>query len=305
MLRLLQTTTGERPRRTRGGATAPPPRYRARRPARGRTRVPPTGPRRWRRARDAGRPDRRQGPADPRTGTPDRRTGPIDRRTGPIDRRARGLIGRARELARRFRDPLIGLALAGAAAPLARAGKRSPGLAPAVEGELEQEARSAALGAHIATTPAAERRTAEERERADTVRTAVRRYGIDRRLAEDIYDIATEEGIDPALAFGLVKVESDFRHRAISPVGARGLTQLMPRTARWLLPGITNEDLFNRHINLRLGFRYLRQLIEDFGDLRLALLAYNRGPGIVERILREGGDPDNGYADRVLAARVA
>ena len=51
-------------------------------------------------------------------------------------------------------------------------------------------------------------------------------------------DIALAEGIDPEIAFELVRVESRFNPRAVSPVGARGLTQVMPRTARWLLPSL-------------------------------------------------------------------
>src|SRR5690606_5230534 len=108
--------------------------------------------------------------------------------------------------------------------------------------------------------------------------------------------------IDPKIAFGIVKTESNFDHRAVSHVVARGLTQLMPQTARWLIPGITNEGHFDREINLRLGFNCLRDLIDQYdGDVRLGLLAYNRGPGPVNRVLARGGDPDNGYADMVLS----
>jgi soluble lytic murein transglycosylase-like protein len=141
-----------------------------------------------------------------------------------------------------------------------------------------------------------------ERVRADTVEGAMLRYDIPRDLAQDIYDIAIDEGIEPDVAFGLVKVESSFRHRAVSHVGARGLAQLMPATAQEMMPGLTNEDLFDREINLHLGFRYLNQMIDKYdGNVKLALLAYNRGPGTVDRVLSQGGDPDNGYADAVLS----
>ncbi|HEY8484978.1 MAG TPA: lytic transglycosylase domain-containing protein, partial [Longimicrobiales bacterium] len=145
----------------------------------------------------------------------------------------------------------------------------------------------------------------EEQAREDTINRAIARYGISRKLAEDIYDAARAEKIDPRLAYGLVNTESAFKTRAVSSVGARGLTQVMPRTARWLVPGTTAEDLFDPHTNLRIGFRYLRYLLDKYGgNRRLALLAYNRGPGIVDRILARGGDPDNGYADKVLRGRV-
>jgi soluble lytic murein transglycosylase-like protein len=127
------------------------------------------------------------------------------------------------------------------------------------------------------------------------------RYAIAADLAAAINDIALAEGIDPAVAFQLVRVESGFYRRAVSPVGAVGLAQLMPPTAFELDPTLRYADLFDRDINLRLGFRYLRQMLDRYdGDLRLALLAYNRGPGTVDAVLREGGDPANGYARAVL-----
>ena len=67
----------------------------------------------------------------------------------------------------------------------------------------------------------------------------------------------------------------------------------MPRTAKWLRPGTTAEDLFDRATNLDLGFSYLRDLIDKYnGNTKLALLAYNRGPGTVDKILKRGGDPE-------------
>jgi soluble lytic murein transglycosylase-like protein len=128
------------------------------------------------------------------------------------------------------------------------------------------------------------------------------RYRIPADLAASINDIALAEGISPSVAFQLVRVESGFYRRAISPVGAVGLAQLMPPTAFELDPSLRYADLFDPETNLRLGFRYLRQMIDRYdGDLRLALLAYNRGPGTVDSILREGGDPANGYARAVLS----
>ncbi|MEX1182971.1 MAG: lytic transglycosylase domain-containing protein [Gemmatimonadota bacterium] len=119
-------------------------------------------------------------------------------------------------------------------------------------------------------------------------------------LAGAIYDIALSEGVDPALAFSLVRVESGFTRRAVSSAGAVGFTQVMPSTAFWLQPGLRYNDLFERETNLRLGFRYLRMMLEQYdGNLHLALLAYNRGPGRVDEILGDGGDPSNGYSANV------
>ncbi|MET0397378.1 MAG: transglycosylase SLT domain-containing protein [Longimicrobiaceae bacterium] len=132
------------------------------------------------------------------------------------------------------------------------------------------------------------------------------RYGISHALAGDIFDAADAEGLDPDLAFRLVRVESEFHERAVSPVGALGLTQLMPATAAGLQPGITREQILHRRTNLRLGFRYMRGLLRQYdGDVAEALHAYNRGMGTVARIRASGGDPANGYADKVLGRRGA
>jgi soluble lytic murein transglycosylase-like protein len=126
------------------------------------------------------------------------------------------------------------------------------------------------------------------------------RFRISEELAAEIHVAALEAEIPPALAFGLVRAESSFRTRAVSPVGAIGLTQLMPSTAKWLEPNIPTNQLFDTRTNLRVGFNYLRKLLDQYdGNERLALTAYNRGPGTVNRLLRSGRNPDNGYAQFV------
>jgi soluble lytic murein transglycosylase-like protein len=142
-------------------------------------------------------------------------------------------------------------------------------------------------------------RAAQARERL--VDEYARRYGIDHGMSAAVLRAAEAEGVRADLAFRLVRVESAFRPRAVSPVGALGLTQLMPATAAELQPGVTREELFDRDTNLRLGFRYYRRLLRAYrGDEQAALHAYNRGPGTVNRIRRAGGDPANGYAKAVL-----
>ncbi len=131
-----------------------------------------------------------------------------------------------------------------------------------------------------------------------------REYKISPSLAKQIYVAAVKHDIEPATAFGLVRAESSFRTAARSPVGALGLTQLMPSTARWLSPGTTRSQLRDPETNLQLGFKYLRQLIDKYdGDEKLALTAYNRGPGTVDRLLKRGRNPDNGYAEKVLTGK--
>jgi len=120
-------------------------------------------------------------------------------------------------------------------------------------------------------------------------------------LSGAIYDIALSEGIDPSLGYQLVKIESQFNRKAVSPMQAFGYTQLQVATAKFYQPGITQKDLFDRDTNLRLGFRFLNELLARFNyDVHLALLAYNRGPARVDQILAQGGNPANGYSDAVL-----
>jgi hypothetical protein len=127
------------------------------------------------------------------------------------------------------------------------------------------------------------------------------RYRISPDLAHSIHDAARREGIDPDLAFRLVRVESNFNPRARSYAGALGLTQLMPGTARAIDRSMRGPRLFEPEANLRTGFRYLRRLLDHYdGDVRLALLAYNRGEGNVDRDLRRGRNPENGYSGKVL-----
>ncbi|MDB4947566.1 MAG: hypothetical protein JWM27_215 [Gemmatimonadetes bacterium] len=119
-------------------------------------------------------------------------------------------------------------------------------------------------------------------------------------LARAIVAAADSNGIAPRLAFGLIATESEFKRTAKSPVGAIGLAQLMPATAALFRPGITRSDLTEPETNLGIGFRFLGELVDRYGgDTALALTAYNRGTGTVDRILARGGDPDNGYAGKV------
>jgi soluble lytic murein transglycosylase-like protein len=133
-------------------------------------------------------------------------------------------------------------------------------------------------------------------ERADNILRFATKYRIGAPVATDVFDASVREGIDPDLAFRLVRLESEFNERAISKVGAIGLTQLMPSTAVQIQKGVSREELFHGKTNLRIGFRYLRSLLEQYkGDVRLALLAYNRGEDAVWRDVRAGINPGNGY----------
>jgi soluble lytic murein transglycosylase-like protein len=140
-----------------------------------------------------------------------------------------------------------------------------------------------------------------ELDRAGRIIDFSSRYRIGADLVSEIYDISLAEGIEPELAFRLVQTESQFQERATSPVGAIGLTQLMLPTARFFDHSVTAKRLYDPRTNLRIGFRYLRALIrENKGDVRLALLVYNRGPVAVQAARAMGVDPANGYEQLVM-----
>lgn len=94
---------------------------------------------------------------------------------------------------------------------------------------------------------------------------------------------ALRHGVDPRLAAEVAWQESRFQQASVSPKGARGVMQLMPATARDL--GVDPDDL---HGNIDGGVGYLALQLRRFGDVGLALAAYNAGP---EAVVRYGGIP--------------
>lgn len=224
------------------------------------------------------------------------------RSSSPMDRLRRNPV----------RHGVIGLTVVGAATPLAIARNNQMRTDPSHERQAlmpevgmvpDMKLTDQAVG-HAWREARVEVADSKASERDTVIQRNVARYSeytIPRDLAEDIYDIALAENIDPDVAFGLVRTESAFKSAATSHVGAIGLTQLMPSTARWIDKDVTPRDLRDQRTNLRIGFKYLRDLMKKYdNDAELALLAYNRGPGTVDRILKKGGNPDNGYADMVL-----
>jgi hypothetical protein len=95
-----------------------------------------------------------------------------------------------------------------------------------------------------------------------------------------IHDAATRYNLDPNLIHSVISIESNFNPKAVSSKNARGLMQLMPRTAQ--LMGV--KDAFDPGQNIDGGSHYLSDLLKKYGnDLTLALAAYNAGPDSVDK----------------------
>lgn len=100
-----------------------------------------------------------------------------------------------------------------------------------------------------------------------------------------IHEKAEKYDVDPLLVAAVIEQESRFRHRAKSPVGARGLMQLMPRTGRWM----GARDLYDPEQNIDAGVKYIKYLNKRFnGNIKMTIAAYNGGEGNVKRY---GGVP--------------
>ncbi len=111
---------------------------------------------------------------------------------------------------------------------------------------------------------------------------------------EVIVECAARHDVDPDLVAAVIREESRFRPRAVSPRGARGLMQLMPPTAEWVAhehgyPDEKDLDLFDPEVNVDLGTGYLAHLLKHFdGSIPLAVAAYNRGMTRVTSWVEDG-----------------
>ncbi len=112
-----------------------------------------------------------------------------------------------------------------------------------------------------------------------------------------VFKRAAQIGLDPAYVYGLIRQESRFIMDARSGVGASGLMQVMPPTARWTAKkiGLVNfrpEHINDRDTNIAIGTGYLKLVLDDFaGSMPLAAAAYNAGPGRPRSWRGQNGDP--------------
>jgi len=127
-------------------------------------------------------------------------------------------------------------------------------------------------------------------------------------VAETILEESEKYSLDPMLILAIINVESSFRHRAVSPRGARGLMQIRPFVADALVTEMEfkrwegKEGLDDPITNIKLGIFYLASLRERFGDLKVALTAYQWGPTEIKTRLERRETLPVGYARRVLSS---
>lgn len=122
---------------------------------------------------------------------------------------------------------------------------------------------------------------------------------------EIIFHYAREYNLDPYLIAAIIKTESNFNPRAVSPKGALGLMQVMPKTGQWVAEEMGQavfdpEQLFDPETNIRFGAWYLADLSREFqGDPVLVLAAYNGGRSNVKKWLAGEGRTRIKNIDRV------
>ncbi len=126
-----------------------------------------------------------------------------------------------------------------------------------------------------------------------------------RVISRAVYDVSKKHGIDYRLVLALMKVESDFRHDAVSGMGARGLLQVKPSLAKYMAPDMGIEWKGNRTIddpgnNIRIGIRFLSELVHRFYCVTTALRAYNMGPERTQDLPPEKMASARGFPGLVL-----
>ncbi len=126
-----------------------------------------------------------------------------------------------------------------------------------------------------------------------------------RKIAEILYEESKRNDVDYRLILAIMKVESNFRHKAVSSRGARGLLQLKPSLARYIAKdaGVHwrgAKTLDEPDKNIRIGIHHLSSLLDDFESLNLALHAYHVGPTRLKELLSERNKLNKRFLNLVL-----
>ena len=130
------------------------------------------------------------------------------------------------------------------------------------------------------------------------VQPDVERLAYPKKYSRIVSEQAKAYELEENLVYAVIKAESNFDPKAESPVGALGLMQLMPDTFEWMQSHVGGEygtdALFDPAVNIRFGCALLRLLLNEYGDLRVALCAYNAGMGNVTSWLSDGAYSEDG-----------
>lgn len=114
-----------------------------------------------------------------------------------------------------------------------------------------------------------------------------------KKYSELVEKYATEYELDPLLVYSIIKAESNFKEEAKSNSNAMGLMQIMFDTAKEIgnkieLEEITEEKLLDPEININIGTKYFKTLLEKYNNEKLAIIAYNAGMGNLDGWLEKG-----------------
>jgi len=112
--------------------------------------------------------------------------------------------------------------------------------------------------------------------------------------SEYVFKYADEYGVDPLLVFAVIKAESNFKDSVVSNRNAKGVMQLMDKTAEEVAgnimveQGFRAEMLFDEETNIKIGTKYLSELMEKYQNYYVAVAAYNAGIGTVDKWIQTG-----------------
>ena len=121
---------------------------------------------------------------------------------------------------------------------------------------------------------------------------SIKNYIYPYKYSEIVNKYSYEYDLDPLLVLSVIKTESNFNIESESIKGAKGLMQIMDSTGEWIAEKLEVDNfnpnmIYEPEINIRFGCWYLNNLLMEFGDLSLALAAYNGGSGNVTKWLND------------------
>lgn len=115
------------------------------------------------------------------------------------------------------------------------------------------------------------------------------------KYSEYVEKYSEEYEIDKLLIYSIIKAESNFDPNVKSKSEAIGLMQLMKSTAKEIKPDITEEELYNEEVNIKIGIEYFNKLLNHYdGNINLSIIAYNAGMGNVDKWINEGTIKNDG-----------